>query len=278
MKNIDRYIKSYYNSLLKDEPKSIEYLDYICDVIVRTLRILNRLNVYPKCEIDVFEEEDTKMIVKILLDSIDKSYLKKYKSFVKKGLVHSTKKDISYMNANGIYMKRTNDVEEMLTSLHEFMHYLHFEKYDNEWTDEFSYSTEMFAMTLDFYGMFYMYQNDILKDDTLKIFLNYINYMYAHAADALEEAHALNIYEKFDSLDFKNREIYSKLKDVLMEPLINIDKIDRSKHYKEEYKYIFGWPLSFYMGNKMAGSEAYKDKFLYNFDKIKASEDAKATK
>ena len=281
-KEIKEQVKDYYNYLKENVPKSIEYLDYINDVIICTLRIKNRINkdsdiMKNDYELNKFEDEDIRMLIRMLLKSIDPEYAFLYKKYAYDKKIHIIKNEVSHTKARGIYLEKTHDVDEILTTLHEFAHYTHLKNCGGVWTDEFSYSSEMFAMTFDFYGMFYMYKNNILVEDTLNQYLNYINCMYNFSANILGTAIALNMYEKFGKITPKNREIYAKLKDInpgVLESLdsITFDELDYNTEernvYKIEYEYLFGLPLSYYMGNRMVLSEAYKYKFISNFSDI----------
>lgn len=270
--------KRYYDYLNNNVPKSIECLDFINHIIVFMFEIYNDFNLTSK---DIRSEmyltkKKKKSLCMDILRSINIEYSYFYNICLEKGLVKTSRVDHSYTNSHGMHILRTNVFDEVLTTVHEFAHYLHL-KYRNPDPKNLDWwhSTETIAMTFEFYALFYMAKIGILSEDVKKSYLLYMEHMYVSAYNTIGQSLALTVIDKYGDLRLKDIEAYKNDYGVNNYYINYIakssldDLILKNKYrYTNEYRYLFGLPLAIYMGNRMATSYSYKEKFIENLPMI----------
>ncbi len=286
----ERIFKLYYDKIGTEFPKSIEYLDFVNDVIVymyelyndfKIEEILNRniKRVLPKGEINDICIE--------VLKSIDPKYSRNFKKYTKENIITPSKEAYSYADNEGIHIFQTNNIEQILVTMHEFIHDIHrISVNEEELIDNLDawHSSEMFAMIVEFYALFYMNKNNILADEIKKSFLSYIYFMYTKSSKVMGESLILNIIDKYGDLSIKSILNYAKNHHLSDKQIQTINKVDSYKilkstagdkmdltgeyRYAEDYRYIFGFPLAIYIANRMSISDSYKERFVENFANI----------
>lgn len=267
-------LKLYYFSLLTEIPEAIETVDFVNKVVIYMYEIYNDLDITSKDihNVTYLSKTEIRELCKIILRSIDIKYSMHFCRYLNDKTIKrvNPKKDCSKTTAKGMDVRGTNDIEELITTLHEFGHYMHFMNCNFDFdTPKLIHSTEMFAMTFEFYALFYMEKNGILTDDVKKSFLSYMESLYIRSYNIIEEGLGLSIINNYGDLKESDIKKYIKKYGINNEYAKTLEKIN-TKHfnYNDEYMYIFGLPLALYMGNMMANSYSYKEKFVSNFDKI----------
>ena len=287
----EKLLQVYYDKINEKAPKAIERLDFVNAIITYMYELYNDLNIENIVNRNIkrvlSKDEINKICIQILR-SIDPMYSINFHAFLKTDMITPSKENYSCADEEGIHIFQTNNIEQIITTIHEFAHHLH--RINLCLEDELStdpdawYSCEMIAMTFEFYALFYMYKNDILADEIKKSFLSYIYFIYNKLSKVMGEALMLNIIDKYTFLSVDCILKYKKKYKVSDEQLRKIYGIDHSKlvrylkgdeseivneyRYPDEYRYIFGFPLSIYIANRMVNSNSYKARFVENFTNI----------
>ena len=288
----EKLLQIYYNTLDEYDPKAIERLDFVNAIIVYIDELYNdfKIGYIVKRNIKkVLPKDEINKICIQILRSIDPMYSINFHAILKTNMIAASEKDVSKVDEKGIHVVQTNNIEQIIATLHEFGHHLH--KINSGLKDipddpDAWYSTEMIAMTFEFYALFYMYKNDILADEVKKSFISYVNFIYDKTSKVIGEALALNIIDKYGKLNIVNIFKYMKKYNISNEQMLTIEKIDYHKllksltgdgndavteyRYWYEYRYIFGFPLAIYIANRMVNSNSYKVRFVENFTNIDA--------
>ena len=287
-KSFDKQIEEYYQILKKDMPELIDNVDIIDNIIIYLVQIY-----YSNKEIfennDSYENKisykDAILEVKKILNDINPVLLDKFIIFLNEKRLkyikfYNIKINKSCTNGKTIYIKKRKNIEEIISIIHEFFHYIHIERYDYDMNNHEWYAlTEMIAITFELYTVFKLMDDEKYKNDAKRYILNTMHSLY-HKADIISiETMCLNMYDKYHKVDDESFKNYQDAKGTPNEfiPIINKFIKDNKKFkYSYEAPYIFGFPFAIKIANEMIKNNNYLDKTLitlininkYNFDEI----------
>lgn len=272
---LEEYIEMYYNELNQQMNNFIKYLDLILDEAFYYMQI------YDIHEEDFEEREynnklDNYEIIRIccsVLDELNNDYSILFKDYLNNEFIKYKKNaKYSFMNSKKIVINKTNTIEDIFTTIHEFFHKMHVNMYDNNLKNpDWLFLSELIAILFEFYAFFYMYKNDMYKED-LKIYFNkLINAVGMISMDVIHEILILNIYDKYKSIDEESIYKFLKYKD-MDEQIIGLLKIFEPEknpfRYHKEAPYIFGFMISLISSFNMVYDDDYKNKVLNSFKNI----------
>lgn len=289
----EKLVKLYYEKISTEYPKAIYYLDFVNSIILYMYELYYDFNIKKLVNNNnqlTISTEDIYDICIEVLKSINPKYSRFFKKCLFGGLIEYVEGELSWMDTEGLHVSThkvvSNKIEEILIILHEFAHYNHLiysGKEDLLGPDSWHIS-ETIAMTFEFYALFYMYNNGILVDEVKKSFLRYIKYVYNRSNDIIAEALMLNIIDKYGDISVPNVLDYAAIHNISDKYLSKISNYNynrlarflvndsnpkfNDKRYYEDYRYIFGFPLSIYIANRMVNSDSYKGRFVENFANI----------
>jgi len=282
-KSFNKKLEVYYQILKKDHPELINNINIINDEILYFIQLFyeNKDKFYKTLEYSkTYDMQMTVLEVKRILKSINPIYERKFIEYLKNKKIAYIKLFKSCTNGKKIYIRRRNNIEDVMTLIHEFFHFIHLEKYDYDMNNKDWYIfSEMIAITFELYALLKLYENADYKNDLTKYFLLIVYNISLKVDSIISEAMMLNMYDKYGKVDTETFYKYIKEKQMPIEFISPInDKIRKNKRFEYHYtaSYIFGFPLSFYMANKMINDDKYFSKVLdvlenmnkYNYNEI----------
>ena len=272
---LEEYTEIYYSELNQQMNNFIKYLDLIMDEAMYYVQIYD-------IHEEKFEEKeynnklDNYEIINIccsILEQLNNEYSILFKEYLKNDFIKYKKNaKYAFMNSKKIVINKTNTIEDIFTTIHEFFHKVHINMYDNNLKDpDWLFPSELIAILFEFYAFFYMYKNDIYKED-LKIYFNkLIRAVGMISMDVIHEILILDIYDKYKSIDEESIHKFIKYKD-MDEQIVEILKIfeaeNNSFRYHKEAPYIFGFMISLISSFNMVYDDNYKNKVLNSFKNI----------
>ena len=275
---LEQYVEMYYSELDQQMNSFIKYIDLIMDESMYYMQIYG-IHEDKFIEEDYNNKLDNKEVINIcfnILNELDNNYSLLFKEYLCNRVIKYKKnKKFSYMNSKNIVINKTNTVEDIFTTIHEFFHKVHINMYDNNLKDpEWLFSSELVAILFELYAFFYMYKNDMYKED-LKIYFNrLISAVGMISMDVIHEIIVLNIYDKYKSIDIESMYKFLKYKDIDEEVLCLLNVFETEKksfRYHKEVPYIFGFIISLISGLNMVYDDNYKDKVLDSFKDINSN-------
>ena len=223
-----------------------------------------------------FDKCSTIELASEILESISPSLKERFIKEYKNGNIifkkHSKNGFSSTKVDNGIkcIISQNNTIVDPITCVHEFLHFLHLEKYNNNISDEdYYYFTEILGLAGDFYSIYYLafikkeYINDIKSYSS-----NIINSIMGSAQESLFVGTVIEIYEKYHSLSeesiskfLKECETFEEGTDVL-ELYSCIEEIN----YFECVRYVYALPVALQIASDLISGN--KEKYKGIFEKF----------
>lgn len=282
-KAFNRKLEEYYKILKKDFPKFINNINIINDEILYFIQLYydNKDKFVDTGSYErIYDKRKTVLEVKKILRGINPEYEEKFVNYLNNKKIAYIKIFRSCTNGKKIYIRQRNSIEDVITIIHEFFHYIHLEKYDYNMNNSDWYTfTEMIAITFELYALLKLYEKDEYKNDIKKYFLLILYNISLKADNISSEAMMLNIFDKYGKMDTEAFYKYINKKQMPEEFMIPInDDIKKNKKFTYLFNapYIFAFPLSFYMANRMLNDNEYLKKVInvldninkYNYDEI----------
>lgn len=227
----------------------------------------------------VFDECSTIELASEILESISSSLKKKFIKEYKAGniiFIDNSETSYSHTYVNGTIkckITQNKNIMDPITCVHEFLHLLHLETYNNNISEEeYYYFTEILGLVGDLYSIYYLafikkeYLNDIKGFS-----FNIINSMMGSAQESLFVGTVIDVYNKYQSLSDENISKYLKTCDTfeedtdILELYCCLDEIN----YFECVRYVYGLPIALQISSDLIAGN--KEKYKGIFDKFKTT-------
>lgn len=273
IKELENKISKYGSELYKTYPIFFENLNftilsayYICSVCQ---------NFFKSDEEFSYKDEIDVLTVISYCEDITGSFGSEYKNLFKKRISDGTinfdfsgKDENSHIepkeNYVNINIMRKHNIEDILVTLHEFFHDVHFSKFKDKLEDEKClFYSELIAVIGDLYGAFYLYKNGLFKEDAVTYIKKIFYSTYVMASNTLIGGVTLDMYDKMQSFDDDSITKYIELtngsENYRTMPLVYacLDK----NNYHNLSTYTFGFIFSFLIVDSMIKDEYYINQF-----------------
>ena len=273
IKELENKISEYSSSLYNKYPiffKNINYTNalasYICSICEDLLKEDDEY---------IYENEIDFLSLVNYCENITNSIGIDYKNMFQKKLSDGTinfgtSKDGSYSytkienNHTDIYVDRNYTIEDIVKTIHELFHDLHFSKFNEKLDDESCmFYSEFIALIGDLYSVFYLYKNGLLKKDCVTYIKKLFNTLNGYANVALIEGVTLDMYDKMQSLDEKSVLEYIKMTNSPEEYSIIPELNKQIKEYDYHFTapYVYGFIFSFLISDNMVKDSFYRENF-----------------
>lgn len=273
--SLDEYVKQYLKEVKEAFPLLIKYLDYnttVAGYIINMHIDLISDNLLSE-DIEYRNKFDSYETIKLcieILSSLSEEYKKIFIEELNKGnIVLDSKSEYSgtYVSDDTvkIVVQQSNDISDVFKLLHEFIHSIHLKSCNNDMNCEnfFVYS-EMFAMAIELYTLFYLTKKNMYKEDINTYLKEYFFGLTEKADTVISNGIFLYVENINNKLDLDLVIEYVKVKG-FPEEYSNIDEvlniIDEFL-YHEDSTYIFGFIFSYLIGKLMINNPEYKKKFV----------------
>lgn len=279
----EEYVKNYYEILNSNYPLFIKYLDFMNTVagyiVNMHIDLSNSYDVLAsheyECRLDRYA---TIELTGKILGSINNDYEKLFYSELKKGnikfspfkrtITSTTKKK----NKIRIKIYETHTIEDVLKLVHEMLHFIHLKNYDCEISDEdFYFYSEMYAVIGDFYGIFYLLENNILTNDVNTYLKDLFIGLTAKSDTTISNGIFLFTYKSVNNIKDDLVKKYVKEKQFPEEyadlglVLNNIKEFT----FHEDSQYLFALPFSYIISKMMISDDKYKEILVNCLSKVK---------
>ena len=272
--SLDEYLVEYYKILKEEMPELIKYLDLINDEVCYIIQLyyLNMDSFQIESYEKNFDEFERINLVRSFLKDINPEYDKMYVDLIKQRKLLYGNYKMSHTKSNKVYIRGTNDIEEVIVTIHELFHYIHLSMYDYDTSNTDWYIlTEMIAIMFEFYVLFSMYQNDLYRNDIRSYFYKVIGGIYIRADNIASESLILDIYDKMGSIDDDAIEKFKDEKNIpdgYMDILFSLEGDTNPFTYHENATYMFAFPMSLIGSMRMLLDKEYFDKIINVFNNI----------
>lgn len=241
--NISDYILAIYYS--NKIPKNLEYSNY-------------------------FTNEQSILLAREIIGSILPDLVTKYDKYIYENRIKF--EDIDYSlttNKDGeieSVIRISNTLEQPINILHEFMHCIHLEKFNELSYEEYYYYTEIMGMIGDIYSVFYLIKNNISKEDSYVYLCDIMNKMAQNADSVLSFGKIMDVYRTKKGLSKHNISNYIKENNISPKFINIIKKYNDVKdfRYHEEARYIFAFPIAFMISLDLISGNIEKYKLAFN--------------
>lgn len=208
---IEKYLKEYIESLNRNYPCFVEYLNYINELSFYVNYLgENIINVDYIDRIYLEKNLSSDDMYELCLEILQTlGYENEFKYMYQNKIIKykkERKNTNSYTKVKHdkllINVYKNNTIEDVLKTIHEFFHYIHISKYEkNLKNDKCFLFTETFAAIGELYTILYLYNNNLYKEDVVTYFKAYFNTLHIKANHTLLNGILIDIYDKHHSLD-----------------------------------------------------------------------------
>ena len=271
---LEEYVENYNSQVYNTFPKLFRYMEYINDSAYNICWLGEQLfkeeTTFDGYENNIGVSELINQAINIL-GMFSKDYKKLLEEIIKNGVINfydATDETFSYTTFKNNYadvsIDRNYNVEDLLKIIHEFFHYVHIDNFNRTPGEEDCYIyTEFFALTAEMYAMFYMYKNNIYKNDIIIYLKKYIMILYSYANKTFIQGSVMHIYDICN--DFSDEAIneYIKLTNTSEEiknVLYLLDDID-DFDYHILAPYIIGVLPAFLLAKNMIDDKYSVERF-----------------
>lgn len=168
-------------------------------------------------------------------------------------------------------VKRSNNIVDAISLIHEFMHYIHLEKYDDISYEEYYYFTEILGIFGDLYSIFYLINNKPkLKSDVDSYLTETISSIASCADSTLPFGIIIEIYRNKHSLSKLTIMKYIKENDISKKFMHVLDFYKDAQHftYHEDARYVFAFPIAFKISKDLIENNSKIYEYKEVFDKL----------
>lgn len=289
--SLEEYVDNYNMAIYERYPKLINYINYInyfayyFNWIGETLSEEDKLyNInYDYQNISTLELID---ICKKIISQFGTDYLYKFNKCLNDGSIELYDADedtFSYTtvtdNHLSIYVDRTYTLEDVFKLIHEFFHFIHVEKFSDNFEDENCYIyTELFALMGEVYAILFLSENDLYKNDSIQYLKRFFIQMYQHANCTLFQGFVIQVYDIFRSFEEDDLSLFFEVTnnpETLEYSFEYINDLDNF-NYHEIANYILGIFPAILCAEKMINNKQYIKTVKYlleNINQITSIED-----
>ena len=272
-KALEKKISEYSSELYETYPIFFENMNF---TILASTYICSVCQDFFKADEEFFYKDEIDILTVIsycedIAGSLDIEYKNLFQKKISDGTINfdfSNKDDNSYTQPKegytNINIMRKYNIEDILVTIHEFFHDIHFSKFEKKLEDENClFYSELIAVIGDLYGAFYLYKNGLFKEDVVtyikKIFYN--TYMIANST--LIGGVTLDIYDKMQSFDDDSITKYIELTNGSenYRTMPSVYECLGGHNYHNLSTYTFGFIFSFLISDSMIKDEYYINQF-----------------
>ncbi len=272
----DVYVKDYFDGLKSDYPLFIKYLDFINTVAGYIINMhLDLSTGYEVLESDKYQcridRYATIELASKILGSISKDYQDLFFQELKRGSIKFSgfKKTITSTtkkrNRIKIKIYETHTLEDVLKLVHEMLHFIHLKNSECKIDDEdFYFYSEMYAIVGDFYGAFYLLENNILKEDVLTYLKDVFISIIDKADSCICNGMFLFTYNSVGNIkdELVKKYVQAKGFPSVYEDLDFVLSSMNSFTFHEDGQYLFALPFAYVISKMMLSDDKYKDIFV----------------
>lgn len=279
---LEEYIGNYNSQVYKVFPKLIKYMDYINDSAFNMCWLGEQLFDEDLILDDYENNVDTLELINQssnILEIFDKDYKNLLQELIKNGTINfyeAHDESFSYTtfkNDNGdISVDRNYNIEDILKTIHEFFHYVHISNFNKDLKQQDCYIySEFFALCAEMYAMFYMYKNNIYKNDVIKYLKKFIMILHGYANKVFIQGSVMHIYDICNDFSDDSINEYIELTNSPKEIenifyfLDDIDDFD----YHEMAPYIIGILPAFLLAQNMINDKNCIKRFKHCVENAK---------
>ena len=275
-KRVQTDIKTYCDGVFDLYPRYNKYLSLNNKISDYILEIYYNENIEKKYKyVTDFDEFESIELACEIIGSISQDLKEKFIEYINDGGVHILDDCISgtYINNTKIEssIKKTNTIVDPITIVHEFMHYIHLEKYGDIYYEDYYYFTEILGLVGDFYSIFYLENNKPELFDDVKAYLSESICSLASFADrTLPFGMVLDIYKNKHSLSKLAFLTYMKTNKISMKffNVLNHYKPNEHFNYHEDVRYVFALPIAYKISKDIFTKKYKFYEYKEVFDKL----------
>ena len=273
MKKNGNSIKDYCKELLDTYPKYEKYLSLNNVISEYVLSIYYSDDISKEYDYkEKFTNEQSIMLSKEIINSISYKLSTIFDNYIENGSITFSKEKISHTSIlNGkikSIINQRNTICDSITLVHEFLHCIHLEKYNDISKEEYYFYTEIMGMIGDFYSIIYLFNNKKYIKEVQNYLIETINKLAICADEVLPFGLLLDVYIKNNDIS-KNLLVKYIEDNNISKDFINVLEHFNNEEYNyhDDTRYIFAFPLAFIISSNLF-DDKLKSEYIGLFNQL----------
>ena len=269
-------IKTYCDGISDIYPKYDKYLSLNNKISSYLLEIYYNKSIPKDINYNTYFDDFSSIeLASEILESLSTDLKNRFLNYIENNDIYLSNNEMSATFIHETHVrssvKRNNNIVDAISLIHEFMHYIHLEKYDDISYEDYYYFTEILGIFGDLYSIFYLINNKPeLKCDVDSYLTETISSIAACADNTLPFGIIIEIYRKKHSLSKFALMKYIKENDISKKFMHVLDFYKDVEHfsYHEDVRYVFAFPIAFKISKALIEKNYKIYEYKEVFDKL----------